>query len=354
MQCGVSLGARQGGQAPHLGMEAGEVPALAHKQALEVRHQAVVGGLDRQRGIVGAAEPAVEAGEAGPGAVGGSLPGLVLGPQRGHQVGLALALRIIGQVAGIQRLQGQAGAQRQGAEVGQALARERVVIAAADTEASRQRQAGLEVLVYGVPAYSTLGWTNWLGGDPLLNTFVNGSEAGLARLIFHELAHQVAYASGDTMFNESYATAVERLGLARWLALTGRADDELQARQRRDDIRALTHAARAQLLTLFASDLPDAQKRLRKAEVMAALRADYQAMKAAPGGAWAGFDGYDSWFERANNAALALQAAYDGLVPDFERLFDRQGRDFAKLHAAVHHLAGLSQAERRATLQASP
>ena len=226
--------------------------------------------------------------------------------------------------------------------------------AAADAEARRQRQAGLEVVVYGVPAYSTLGWTNWLGGDPLLNTFVNGSEAGLARLIFHELAHQVAYASGDTMFNESYATAVERLGLARWLAASGRADDEPLMRQRQADIRALTHAARARLLALYASDLPDELKRQRKAELMAGLRADYQALKAGPDAAWAGFGGYDPWFERANNAALALQAAYDGLVPDFERLFDRQGRDFAQFHAAVRRLAGLPQAERRATLQAKP
>jgi predicted aminopeptidase len=28
-----------------------------------------------------------------------------------------------------------------------------------------------------VPAYSTLGWTNWLGGDPLLNTFIAGPKA---------------------------------------------------------------------------------------------------------------------------------------------------------------------------------
>jgi predicted aminopeptidase len=36
---------------------------------------------------------------------------------------------------------------------------------------------GLEVSVYGVPAYSTLGWSNWLGGDPLLNTFRARPEA---------------------------------------------------------------------------------------------------------------------------------------------------------------------------------
>ena len=35
--------------------------------------------------------------------------------------------------------------------------------------------------------------------------------------IFHELAHQVVFAKDDTMFNESFATAVERIGVRRWL-----------------------------------------------------------------------------------------------------------------------------------------
>jgi len=88
----------------------------------------------------------------------------------------------------------------------------------ARAEAARLSALGLEASVYGVPAYSTLGWMNWAGGDPLLNTFMHYPEGELARLIFHELAHQVVYAKDDTMFNESFATAVERLGGARWLA----------------------------------------------------------------------------------------------------------------------------------------
>ncbi len=86
--------------------------------------------------------------------------------------------------------------------------------AAAQREAARLRAQGLEVSVYGVPAYSTLGWLNWAGGDPLLSTFIDYPEGELARIIFRELAHQVLYVSGDTVFNESYATAVERLGSA--------------------------------------------------------------------------------------------------------------------------------------------
>ena len=70
-----------------------------------------------------------------------------------------------------------------------------------------------------MPAYSTLGrLPGAYFADPLLNTFINYPEVELARLIFHELAHEVAYASGDTMFNESFATAVERIGSARWIA----------------------------------------------------------------------------------------------------------------------------------------
>jgi predicted aminopeptidase len=58
---------------------------------------------------------------------------------------------------------------------------------------------------------------NWAGGDPLLSTFIGYPEGELARIVFHELAHQVLYVPGDTVFNESYATAVERIGGGMWL-----------------------------------------------------------------------------------------------------------------------------------------
>jgi len=221
--------------------------------------------------------------------------------------------------------------------------------AEAESMAAQLRGQGLEVNVYGVPAYSTLGWTNWLGGDPLLSTFLRWPEADLARLIFHELAHQTAYASDDTMFNESYATAVERLGVARWTVHTGHVGEDAASARRRADFKALALRTRDTLAALYRSDLPEADKRRRKAEVFAAMRAEYAAMKAGP---WGGFAGYDGWMSRANNASIAVQAAYDGLVPEFERLFEQQGRDFARFHAEVKRLAALPKEERRATLAA--
>jgi len=220
----------------------------------------------------------------------------------------------------------------------------------ADALAAQLKAEGWEVMVYGVPAYSTLGWTNWLGGDPLLNTFIRWSEAELARLLFHELAHQVVYVNDDTTFNESFATAVERAGTRRWLALHGTPQALAEAlEQRREDFRALSLRYRERLQRLYASKNDDTAKRTKKAALMAELRADHATLKAGP---WAGFAGYDGWFARANNAAFGVQAAYNELVPGFEQLLQAEGGDYTRFYEAVRALAALPAAERRKRLNA--
>ena len=224
--------------------------------------------------------------------------------------------------------------------------------AAADAYAKTLGAQALEVSVYGVPAYSTLGKLpdfDWLA-DPLLNTFINYPEGELARLMFHELAHQVAYAAGDTVFNESFATAVERIGGARWLEMhAGPKEREEFAHYdaRRQDFRELTGRYRDELRALYESSRSDADKRVEKAAVMQRLRADYETMKAQR---WGGFSGYDGWFARANNASFGVLAAYNELVPAFERLYEREGRDFTRFYAEVRRLARLPAAQRRAEL----
>ena len=226
---------------------------------------------------------------------------------------------------------------------------------AADSYAAALREEHYEVSVYGVPAYSTLGRLpgDWMA-DPLLNTFIHWPEGELARLIFHELSHQIAYAADDTEFNESFATAVERIGGARWLAshASDKAREEYAVFDgRRQDFRAFTMGWRERLDALYRSGASDEAKRTRKAELVAQMRSEYETMKRER---WSGFSGYDGWFARANNATFAVQAAYNELVPDFERLFEREGRDFDRFYAEVKRLAALPKAERRATLTRHP
>jgi predicted aminopeptidase len=226
--------------------------------------------------------------------------------------------------------------------------------AEADALAAQLRADGQDVYVYGVPAYSTLGWSNWFGGDPLLNTFVNGDEGDLARLIFHELAHQQLYVSDDTLFNESFATAVARIGVAMWLQQHGdEASRAAYARRQsmRQDFRAITAGTRDALDALYRGAASDDDKRRAKAELMQHMRAEYALLKQQR---WDGFAGYDAWFSQANNASLGVQAAYSDRVGDFERLFVQQGRDFERFYAEAARIGALPKAQRHATLRSVP
>jgi predicted aminopeptidase len=212
----------------------------------------------------------------------------------------------------------------------------------AQAEATRLRDSGLEASVYGVPAYSTLGWMNWLGGDPLLSTFVNYPDGELARMLFHELSHQVLYVADDTVFNESFATAVERLGGEAWLAQQASAQartDYLVFNTRRQQFRALTRATRDRLSQIYAKNSALAQTNealiATKKAAMDEFRQSYEVLKES----WGGYSGYDAWVAQANNAAFGAQAAYDDLVPAFEVLFARAGRDWSRFYEAVKQLS---------------
>jgi len=221
-----------------------------------------------------------------------------------------------------------------------------------EAEARAHAQAlaaeGYDVHVGGVPAYSTIGWF----ADPVLNTFIRYPEPELARLLFHELAHQVVYVRDDSMFNESFATVVEQAGVARWLAAQGSAEDRLrfaQLQRFRADFRALLTHARSELAALYASPAPAAEKRRRKAEVFAALKDSYAGQRQD----WGGFAGYDRWFAQPlGNAHIASVAIYTRQVPAFQALLKQHGGDLPKFYAAVRELAALPRAERNARLAA--
>jgi len=212
--------------------------------------------------------------------------------------------------------------------------------------AAELREQGWEVQVAGVPAYSTLGWFD----DPLLSTFIHYPEAELARLVFHELAHQVVYLKGDTTFNESFATAVEEEGVRRWLAHRGDRALESEYRrfaERRRQFVELLAQHRQRLDALYASQRPDDEKRAAKAAVFESLQAQYRELKRG----WGGFAGYDRWFgEAPGNAHLASVATYTALVPGFRRLLAAQGGDLPRFFDEVRRLAREDKAQRDLTL----
>lgn len=213
-----------------------------------------------------------------------------------------------------------------------------------------------DVKLYPVAAYSTLGWTQWLGGDPLLNTMLAFPELELAELLFHELAHQRVYVAGDTAFNESYATAVERLGAAAWRAQR-KADPDFdwvwtqhQVWQRqRDDFRALAKRTREELERLYSQvplgAMADMQR--DKNSILQAFERRYAQLKEA----WGGMSRFDVWALSPNNASFAIQHTYTQWVPAFEQLHANVGGDWVAFHAAVEALGRLPAPQREAQLQ---
>lgn len=216
----------------------------------------------------------------------------------------------------------------------------------AESLAAELRQQGFDTYVGGVPAYSTLGYFS----DPVLNTFLKSGSLEVARLIFHELAHQILYVEGDTVFNESFATTVENEGLRRWLAhrsspVGGRS--LIVQHERKVSFVELITSYRTTLQEIYASDLSTTGKRQAKSETMSEIKEAYlnqQKDRNSP-------PVYSQWLETGlNNAKLASLALYTQLVPAFEALLETEGHNLPQFYRRVAALGDLPYDERKTEL----
>jgi len=207
---------------------------------------------------------------------------------------------------------------------------------------------GYEVYVGPVTAYSTLGWFN----DPLLNTFINSPDREIARLVFHELAHQLIYVSSDTEFNESFATTVERIGVQRWLQDHGSQQDRdawKTTRNLQEGFQTLVAKHQLALRRLYSSAADRDTMQREKVGLTEKLRSDYALLKIQ----WGGDGRYDRFFAGPlNNAQLASFAVYTRLVPAFETLFSEHHADLGAFYSDVRGLAQLPHDVRVAQLNA--
>ncbi len=220
----------------------------------------------------------------------------------------------------------------------------------ADKFANRLQARGYDVSVSPAIAYSTLGWFD----DPLLDTMFRYTDVQLAAFVFHELAHRKLYVSGDTAFNEAYATAVELVGVRLWLEGIQQTDALarwLATQTAAGDFAHLIQQAREALRAVYASGAKLEAMRMQKSHVLERLESDYRVLV---GEQWGDHDYFAGWFGRPlNNASLSLMSSYQGGECAFSELWSQSDHDPARFHALARTQAGLPAPDRKKWLESS-
>lgn len=208
------------------------------------------------------------------------------------------------------------------------------------------KNQGYDVYLGGVAAYSTLGWFN----DPVLNTMLRWNDIRLAKVMFHELAHQQLYIHNDTEFNEAYADTVALIGVRKWLQKNFDQStlDKFEKSQRKEEefINLIMHY-KSLLGALYDSDENDTLKRIKKAALFQQMFNDYQMISQS----WENND-YKDWFtEGLNNAKLASVITYRQYVPDFLALYKKQGKDLKSFYGLIKSLSKCKPMKRKEILK---
>lgn len=205
---------------------------------------------------------------------------------------------------------------------------------------------GHDVYIGRATAYSSLGWF----ADPIVSTMLRRSDADFAELLIHELAHQQLYIDDDTVFNESFATAVASIAIEQMMAaelVTKPAAWAERHRRQSRFISLLLSTQQALRATYADATANTAELRDKKAAIFKQLRQDYAALKQT----WNGYAGYDGWFSRPiNNARFVAVGSYNRWTAGFTELFRRSQQDWSRFFQNAAWLGGLPASQRAALL----
>jgi predicted aminopeptidase len=143
----------------------------------------------------------------------------------------------------------------------------------AEGEAATLRKRGYDVIIRGVDAFSTLGFTK----DPLYSFMQGYSPFEIASLIIHEQTHATLFVKGQPQFNEELASFVGDTGALLWLRRVYGPDSEeygsaVESREDAETFTALLKGLCAELDAVYAGPLTREEKLARKAEIILAFK----------------------------------------------------------------------------------
>lgn len=192
----------------------------------------------------------------------------------------------------------------------------------AEAEAGKLRAEGLDVCVFGVRAYSTLGWLD----DPVTGPMLRRNPGELVETLLHELVHATVYVAEHIDFNEGVASFIgEEASVRFYRARNALADAERRrtevADSRAIDVEMLRFRGAVAELYESGADSPQAERselERDSRERIAALELESRdAAAIAPR-------------LRLNDACLALAGTYASDVDRYAARLDALGGDLPR------------------------
>jgi predicted aminopeptidase len=195
---------------------------------------------------------------------------------------------------------------------------------------------GFDVYLRPSAAFSTLGWFN----DPLLSTSLRADSIDLVDTVIHELTHNTYYASGQAVFNESFANFVGARGSAWFFRTRGSpaAADEADARWSDEKTMSRFWAALYKSVdSAFKAHPTDSTARLAARDTVYARARRELVDVLGPQLRTIGPRVLERL--RLDNAALLAHKIYDTDLDAFDAVWERQGRDLRRAVVRIIELA---------------
>ena len=137
----------------------------------------------------------------------------------------------------------------------------------AKKEEEKLKALNLDTKIRITGGYSTLGWFS----DPIFSKQLQLTEINLAALIFHEMSHSTIYFNGDSTFNESYASFIEKEGVKKYI-IEAKGKQELEKYIKRLEKEkvwiTLKQKTAKKLSNIYNSDITNKEKLAQKSSII--------------------------------------------------------------------------------------
>jgi len=194
-------------------------------------------------------------------------------------------------------------------------------------ERKKLERRGLDVLIQGAQAYSTLGWLK----DPIYSTMLDQDPAMVVNVVIHELTHATVFFRDQLDFNEQIANFVGGQGAIDFAGAKFGAGSRLQKRAMRlleDGVlfARFMEGVFQKLNDLYSRPVSSAVKLREREVVFRQVKKEFRTLEGQfKTEFYLGFDGV-----KLNNAAILAFGRYITHIEQIQRVYEKLDRDLEK------------------------